>query len=84
MLGGKALRGQGLFEWMHTINCGCGLITETFSGYGRGVGLTNVARIPYFPEPALAFLHQYETIILVDIKKNYVTFLVTPGLIVTC
>lgn len=81
MLGGKALRGQGLLNagYIQSIT-GCGLITETFPGYvERGIGLPNVARIPYFPEPALAFLHQYETIILVNIKEP-VTFFGYPGI----
>lgn len=80
MLGGKALRGQGLLNagYIQSMT-GCGLFTETFPGYvERGVGLPDVVRIPYFPEPALAFLGQFETIILVDIKEP-VTFFGYPG-----
>jgi len=81
MLGGKALRGHGLLKagYIQSIT-GCGLFTETFPGYvERGIGLPNVERIPYFPEPALAFLRQYETIILVDIQEP-VTFFGYPGI----
>jgi acetolactate synthase-1/2/3 large subunit len=81
MLGGKALRGQGLLKagYIQSIT-GCGLITETFPGYVEwGGGLPDIARIPYFPEPALTFLHEYETIILVDIKEP-VTFFGYPGI----
>lgn len=81
MLGGKALRGQGLLNagYIQSIT-GCDLFTETFPGYvERGAGLPDVARIPYFPEPALAFLYQYETVILVDVQEP-VTFFGYPGI----
>lgn len=81
MLGGKALRGQGLKNagYVQSIT-GCDLFAETFPGYvERGAGLPNVARIPYFPEPALAFLNQYDTIILVDVHEP-VTFFGYPGI----
>jgi acetolactate synthase-1/2/3 large subunit len=81
MLGGKALRGRGLFAAGNvSAMTGCDLLTETFPGYvERGIGYPNVVKIPYFPEPALALLSQYEAIILVDIKEP-VTFFGYPGI----
>jgi acetolactate synthase I/II/III large subunit len=80
MLGGNALRGQNLVAagCISTIT-GCDLLTETFPGYmERGVGYPDVTRVPYFPEPALAFLSQYEAIILADVQEP-VTFFGYPG-----
>jgi len=59
---------------------GCDLLTETFPGFvERGAGLPAVAKLPYFPEPALALLSQYEAVILVDIQEP-VTFFGYPGI----
>jgi acetolactate synthase-1/2/3 large subunit len=58
---------------------GCTLLTETFPGYvERGIGLPNVTRVPYFPEPAIELLSQYEVVILADVKEP-VTFFGYPG-----
>lgn len=81
MLGGNALRGQGLLTAgrIHAI-AGCDILTETFPGYvERGMGLPDVIRVPYFPEPALALFSQYEAVILADIKEP-VTFFGYPGI----
>ncbi len=81
MLGGKALRGQGLLTAgrIRAIT-GCDLLTETFPGFvERGAGLPAVAKLPYFPEPALALLSKYEAVILVDIQEP-VTFFGYPGI----
>jgi acetolactate synthase-1/2/3 large subunit len=81
MLGGRALRGQGLLTAgrIRSIT-GCDLLTETFPGLvERGTGLPDVVRVPYFPEPALALLSQYETIILADIQEP-VTFFGYSGI----
>jgi acetolactate synthase-1/2/3 large subunit len=81
MLGGKALRGQGLLTAGHiSAMTGCDLFTETFPGFvERGAGLPAVVKLPYFPEPALALLSQYEAVILVDIQEP-VTFFGYPGI----
>jgi acetolactate synthase-1/2/3 large subunit len=81
MIGGKALRGQGLLTAgrIRAIT-GCDLLTETFPGFvERGSGLPDIMRVPYFPEPALALLSQYETIILADVQEP-VTFFGYPGI----
>jgi acetolactate synthase-1/2/3 large subunit len=44
----------------------------------RGIGLPNVSRVPYFPEPAIELLSQYEAVILADVKEP-VTFFGYPG-----
>ena len=81
MLGGKALRGEGLTIAGHIQSItGCDLLTETFPGYvERGTGLPDVIRVPYFPEPAQVLLSQYEAIILADVKEP-VTFFGYPGI----
>ena len=76
----KALRGQGLLTAgrIRAIT-GCDLLTETFPGFvERGSGLPDITRVPYFPEPALALLSQYEAIILADVQEP-VTFFGYPG-----
>lgn len=75
MLGGRALRGQGLLTAGRiSAIAGCDLLAETFPGFAeRGTGLPDVTRVPYFPEPALALLSQYEAIILADVQEP-VTF----------
>jgi len=80
MIGGKALRGQGLLTAAHIrALAGCDLLTETFPGYvERGGALPDVVRIPYFPEPAQALLSDYELIILTDVREP-VTFFGYPG-----
>lgn len=80
MVGGKALRGRGLLAAGRiSVLTGCELITETFPGYAeRGIGLPNITRVPYFPEPAIALLSQYEGVILADVKEP-VTFFGYPG-----
>ena len=81
MLGDKTLRGEGLAIAGHIQSItGCDLLTETFPGYvERGVGLPDVIRVPYFPEPAQALLSHYEAIILADVKEP-VTFFGYPGI----
>ena len=80
MMGGKALRGEGLLAAGRiSAMTGCTLLTETFPGYvERGIGLPNVTRVPYFPEPAIELLSQYEAVILADVKEP-VTFFGYPG-----
>lgn len=80
MMGGKALRGAGLLAAGRiSAMTGCALLTETFPGYvERGIGLPNVTRVPYFPEPAIELLSQYEAVILADVKEP-VTFFGYPG-----
>ena len=80
MLGGKALRGQGLLiAGRISAITGCDLLAETFPGFvERGTGLPDVTRVPYFPEPALALLSHYEAIILAGVQEP-VTFFGYPG-----
>jgi acetolactate synthase-1/2/3 large subunit len=81
ILGGQGLRETGL----HTAArikaaTGCDLLADTFPGYvERGVGLPNVARIPYFPEPALELLSKYQAFVLVGANEP-VTFFGYEGI----
>jgi acetolactate synthase I/II/III large subunit len=80
MLGGSALRQRGLLAASRIQKAtGCGLITDYFPPYvDRGAGLPAVERIPYFPEPALAMLSQYEAVIFAGTGEP-VTFFGYPG-----
>lgn len=81
MLGGRALRGRGLQAAGRISELtGCDLLTTTFPGYvERGAGVPAVARIPYFPEPALEMLAHYEAVVRVQIQEP-VTFFGYPGI----
>lgn len=81
MLGGRALRGQGLKAAGRISDLtGCDLLTSTFPGYvERGAGVPAVARIPYFPEPAMEMLARYEAVVRVQIQEP-VTFFGYPGI----
>jgi acetolactate synthase-1/2/3 large subunit len=66
LMGGRALRKRGL-EAAARIKAatGCDLLSETFPALvERGAGLPDVARIPYFPEPAIDLLSAYEAVVL--------------------
>ena len=81
ILGGRGLRKTGL-QTAARIKAatGCDLLADTFPGYvERGVGVPNVARIPYFPEPALELLSKYQTFVLVGAKEP-VTFFGYEGI----
>lgn len=66
ILSGRALREQGLRAVAHIQRItGCDLFTQSFPPYmERGVGLPEIERISYFPEPAIKRLSPYEAFIL--------------------
>jgi len=81
LLGGQGLRERGLKAAARLrVRTGCGLVTTTFPGYlERGLGMPDVARLPYFPEPALELLSQYETFVLAG-AEDPVTFFGYEGI----
>jgi acetolactate synthase-1/2/3 large subunit len=66
-LGGRALRLRGLQAAARIkVATGCDLLSGNMPGYAdRGLGLPDVVRLPYFPEPAAELLSQYEALVLV-------------------
>jgi acetolactate synthase I/II/III large subunit len=87
ILGGRALRRSGLMAAARIkAATGCMLFAETFPGYmERGLGLPDVARIPYFPEGAIEMLSQYEAVILAGAKEpvTFFGYRGIPGFILT-
>jgi acetolactate synthase-1/2/3 large subunit len=81
IIGGRALRKLGLHAAARIkAATGCDLLTDTFPAYmERGTGLPDVTRIPYFPEPAMDLLAQYEAVVLVGTKEP-VTFFGYKGI----
>jgi len=81
LLGGQGLRERGLRAAARIgAVTGCGLVTPTFPGYlERGLGLPDVARLPYQPEAASELLSQYETFVLVGAGEP-VTFFGYEGI----
>ncbi|MBL8172073.1 MAG: acetolactate synthase large subunit [Acidobacteria bacterium] len=79
-LGGYALRERGLQAAARIAAVtGCKLICETFpTRWERGVGTPILERLPYFPEPAIAALAPYQTIVLAG-AKSPVSFFGYPG-----
>jgi acetolactate synthase I/II/III large subunit len=71
ILGGRALRQSGLQTAARIKNVtGCDLLTDNLPGYiDRSPELPEVARIPYFPEPAIKMLSQYEAAVIVGTKE---------------
>jgi acetolactate synthase-1/2/3 large subunit len=80
IMGGPALRASGLEAAVRVRGIsGCDLLTESFPPFmDRGAGLPPVRRIPYFPEPALKLLAQYEAFVLVGAQPP-VSFFGYPG-----
>lgn len=81
MLGGKAIRTEGLREAARvSLATGCHLMTESFPGFlERGEAYPDVVRIPYFPEPALEYLGQYRGFVLIGMQEP-VTFFGYSGI----
>jgi len=75
LLGGQALLEPGLaLAGRIRARTGCDLLVENFPARVEcGAGLPPVTRIPYFPEPALALLSAYDSIVLVGAREP-VTF----------
>jgi acetolactate synthase-1/2/3 large subunit len=75
IIGGRALRHRGLHAAARIkALTECDLLTNTFPAYmERGIGLPEVIRIPYFPDPAIDLLSQYEAVVLVGTNEP-VTF----------
>lgn len=75
IMGGRALRTRGLQAAARVkAVTGCDLLANTFPAYvDRGIGLPDVTRIPYFPEPAIELLSKYEAVVLVGTNEP-VTF----------
>ncbi|MEJ2695292.1 MAG: acetolactate synthase large subunit [Candidatus Sulfobium sp.] len=71
IIGGRALRKRGL-EAAARIRAlkGCDLLTDYLPGYmERGVGLPEITRIPYFPEPAIELLSGYEAVVICGTRE---------------
>lgn len=71
IIGGRALRKRGL-QAAARIKAvrACDLLTDSLPGYmDRGVGLPEVIRIPYFPEPATEQLSRYEAVVICGTKE---------------
>lgn len=81
LLGGKALRGRGLYAAGRIKSVtGCRLFAPSLFGYmERGSGLPSVDRIPYFPEQATALFSDFEVIVLAGVPEP-VTFFGYPGI----
>lgn len=81
LLRGAALRGRGLrAAGRIAAATGARLISDTFTPrIERGAGRVVVERLPYRPEPTLAFLAGVETLILVGTQAP-VAFFAYPGL----
>ncbi len=80
ILGGHGLREAGL-EAAGRIarSTGAGLLCETFPArLQRGAGRVPIERIPYFAEKGVAFLKEYEQLILVG-GRTPVAFFAYPG-----
>lgn len=80
-LGGFALRDRGLKAAARIAEAtGCRLMGETFPArWERGVGTPAIERLPYFPEPGVAMIGKYKTVILAG-SRSPVTFFGYPGL----
>jgi acetolactate synthase-1/2/3 large subunit len=81
LIGGRGLRERGLRAAARIkSSAGCTLLATNLQGYAdRGVGLPDVVRIPYFPEPALELLSRYEALVLVGTNEP-VTFFGYQGI----
>jgi acetolactate synthase I/II/III large subunit len=79
-LGGHALRERGLRAAARIAAAtGCTLMCETFpTRWARGAGTPVVERLPYFPEPAIAALARYQSIVLAGVRPP-VSFFGYPG-----
>lgn len=82
-LGAYALRERGLRAVARiaaaTPDGNCKLMCETFPArWERGVGAPIIERLPYFPEPAIAALSPYKTVILAG-ARSPVSFFGYPG-----
>jgi acetolactate synthase I/II/III large subunit len=80
-LGGYALRGRGLKAAARIAAAsGCKLMCETFPArWERGAGTPIIERLPYFPEPAIAALSPFKSVVLAGAKPP-VSFFGYPGL----
>jgi acetolactate synthase-1/2/3 large subunit len=70
ILGGHALRKEGLTAAARIQSkTGCDLMSDSFPAHTHiGAGLPALNRVPYFPEPAIETLSQYQTIIRIGTK----------------
>ncbi|MEP7337458.1 MAG: acetolactate synthase large subunit [Acidobacteriota bacterium] len=80
-LGAYALRERGLRAVARIAAAtDCKLMCETFPArWERGVGTPIIERLPYFPEPAIAALAPYNSIVLAG-ARSPVSFFGYPGL----
>jgi acetolactate synthase-1/2/3 large subunit len=80
LLGGRALRQRGLQAAARIQAVAeCSLLSTNVPGYvDRGIGLPDVIRIPYFPEPALELLSRYDSMVMIGAAEP-VTFFGYPG-----
>jgi acetolactate synthase I/II/III large subunit len=80
-LGGYALRERGLKAAARVASASkCKLMCETFPArWERGTGTPMIERLPYFPEPAMAALSPFKSVILAG-ARSPVAFFGYPGL----
>jgi acetolactate synthase-1/2/3 large subunit len=80
-LGAYALRERGLRAVARiSAATDCKLMCETFPArWERGVGTPVIERLPYFPEPAVAALAPYKSVVLAG-ARSPVAFFGYPGL----
>jgi acetolactate synthase-1/2/3 large subunit len=80
-LGAYALRERGLRAVARIAAAvDCKLMCESFPArWERGVGTPIIERLPYFPEPAIAALAPYKTVLLAG-ARSPVSFFGYPGL----
>ena len=81
VLGGRALLEPGLrLAGRVKELMGCDLFTVSFPArVERGAGLPSVSRIPYFPEPAIAMLSGYDSVVFAG-SQEPVTFFGYEGI----
>jgi acetolactate synthase-1/2/3 large subunit len=80
-LGAYALRERGLRAVARIASAtDCKLMCESFPArWERGVGTPIIERLPYFPEPAIAALSPYKSVVLAG-ARSPVAFFGYPGL----
>ncbi len=76
ILGGRALRKQGLIEAARIkTGTGCGLFVEGFPAHiERGAGIPDVPRLPYFPEAVIKALAEFEGLVFAGTRRPVAFF----------
>jgi acetolactate synthase I/II/III large subunit len=81
LLGSRALRSRGLHAAQRiSAATGCDVVSEVLPArMDRGLGLPFIARMPYFPEDAAAFLSGYQVVIAVGTSEPVAFFAYQGG-----